>query len=596
MMRPTEGLPVIPWLGPLATPSLGDAERDRLVRVLRHGPAAREPGRGAYWSAILGLAALSISLLSFHAFFGGGFLSDPARPAGVGPESSFQAGVSEMNRMAAVGVGALALGAITTGAAGQSAAPLLHWYEFDTSVRDGIGGVDGELMNTASIADGALWTDGATGFVQFPQKIIPTTGSFTVAMWFKTASIAAPNAVVELISQGCSACPGFYIGREHTGGVWRNFHDYHTPTGLSALYPEPGGWHHVAVTVDRASGISTLWVDGLNIATLPAAPMTEGGSATRLARQFDGYGEYHHGMIDDLRIYGGALPEQRIAALAANYPPIPGDCDANGMQDSLEIATTRAADSDGDGILDSCESGVAMPVLSDIVITQGTGSPVLPWPVCAAWDTRTQPVAHLWDLWVSRSGPKGPWMNRAGVPDGNSFKLEATLVEGLNTLHCRMNQNGCVDSFYSANLWLAPGLRPTVSGGAGIPATSFSGVIPGLSPGAGVAAAGVVKSRVGEWDVRIASFEVSQSGDLVGPVEFAPSGSADLLATIVVDVSPACRGDVSLNGFVDGVDLAAVLGAWGTNGHGQFECDIDHDGIVGGSDLAQVLGSWGPCP
>ena len=66
MMRPTEGLPVIPWLGPLATPSLGDAERDRLVRVLRHRPAAREPGRGAYWSAILGLAATLIWPLALH--------------------------------------------------------------------------------------------------------------------------------------------------------------------------------------------------------------------------------------------------------------------------------------------------------------------------------------------------------------------------------------------------------------------------------------------------------------------------------------------------------------------------------------------------
>jgi len=57
-----------------------------------------------------------------------------------------------------------------------------------------------------------------------------------------------------------------------------------------------------------------------------------------------------------------------------------------------------------------------------------------------------------------------------------------------------------------------------------------------------------------------------------------------------------CLGDVTANGNVDGVDLAALLSAWGTNGQGQFMTDIDGDGIVGGTDLAYVLSGWGPCP
>jgi hypothetical protein len=57
-----------------------------------------------------------------------------------------------------------------------------------------------------------------------------------------------------------------------------------------------------------------------------------------------------------------------------------------------------------------------------------------------------------------------------------------------------------------------------------------------------------------------------------------------------------CPADVSGNGQVNGVDLAAILGAWGTNGQNQFACDINRDGIVNGQDLAFVLGGWGPCP
>jgi hypothetical protein len=57
-----------------------------------------------------------------------------------------------------------------------------------------------------------------------------------------------------------------------------------------------------------------------------------------------------------------------------------------------------------------------------------------------------------------------------------------------------------------------------------------------------------------------------------------------------------CEGDVSGNGVVDGVDLAAVLGAWGSSGKGEFSTDTNGDGVVDGTDLATVLSGWGPCP
>jgi len=59
--------------------------------------------------------------------------------------------------------------------------------------------------------------------------------------------------------------------------------------------------------------------------------------------------------------------------------------------------------------------------------------------------------------------------------------------------------------------------------------------------------------------------------------------------------APPCPGDVTGNNAIDGIDLAAVLAAWG-GGKSQFDCDIDDDGTVGGSDLAIVLAGWGACP
>ena len=58
---------------------------------------------------------------------------------------------------------------------------------------------------------------------------------------------------------------------------------------------------------------------------------------------------------------------------------------------------------------------------------------------------------------------------------------------------------------------------------------------------------------------------------------------------------PVCPGDVTGNGVVDGVDLAAILGSWGSSG-GKFPTDINLDGVVNGADLSYVLSSWGACP
>jgi hypothetical protein len=57
-----------------------------------------------------------------------------------------------------------------------------------------------------------------------------------------------------------------------------------------------------------------------------------------------------------------------------------------------------------------------------------------------------------------------------------------------------------------------------------------------------------------------------------------------------------CRGDIDESGAVNGVDLAAVLNNWGTNGGKYPRADINGDGTVDASDLAFVLSTWGACP
>jgi hypothetical protein len=53
-----------------------------------------------------------------------------------------------------------------------------------------------------------------------------------------------------------------------------------------------------------------------------------------------------------------------------------------------------------------------------------------------------------------------------------------------------------------------------------------------------------------------------------------------------------CFGDLNADGNVDGADLGALLGAWGTPG----PADLNDDGTVDGADLGALLGAWGDCP
>jgi hypothetical protein len=74
-----------------------------------------------------------------------------------------------------------------------------------------------------------------------------------------------------------------------------------------------------------------------------------------------------------------------------------------------------------------------------------------------------------------------------------------------------------------------------------------------------------------------------------------PNASNDSAAAFecVRPCGTACQGDVNGDGQVDGGDLGAVLGSWGSS---WAAADFDGDGVIGGADLGAVLGAWGPCP
>ena len=64
----------------------------------------------------------------------------------------------------------------------------------------------------------------------------------------------------------------------------------------------------------------------------------------------------------------------------------------------------------------------------------------------------------------------------------------------------------------------------------------------------------------------------------------------DLDGDSKADRCERAHGDLNLDGTVDGLDLAVLLAAWGTQ---NSIADIDSSGTVDGSDLTSLLASWG---
>ena len=73
-----------------------------------------------------------------------------------------------------------------------------------------VGTANGRLFNGASVSAGQLHLDGVDDYVQFQEGIVPTVGDFSVAFFALEVSPQATYA--EIISQGFSGGPGFYVG------------------------------------------------------------------------------------------------------------------------------------------------------------------------------------------------------------------------------------------------------------------------------------------------------------------------------------------------------------------------------------------------
>ncbi|MED5507892.1 MAG: PQQ-dependent sugar dehydrogenase [Planctomycetota bacterium] len=243
---------------------------------------------------------------------------------------------------------------------------------------------------------------------------------------------------------------------------------------------------------------------------------------------------------------GGYYGETGQGTLDVTFAPSGIDCDGNGLKDSLEIAEGLAPDCNGNQVPDSCD------------LTSGVS------------------------------------FDCAGGPVG-----EAALGEALFANNCA----GCHNADGSGGaVWPGPNIRNTTRtvitemlfAPTNHPGGTFEqfGLADIANLEAFLADGGSGGRPDGVPDGCQSAPDCDQDG-VSDACELAAGTAVDLDWNGVPDACdpPACPADLNADGLVDGIDLALVLGYWGTDGVG----DVNQDGVTNGADLAVLLGSWGDC-
>ena len=214
----------------------------------------------------------------------------------------------------------LALTFLTVCGANTVDAQVIHHFTFDAqTVADSVGTATGTLFNGASLLGGNLSLDGIDDYVQLNQKIVPTgPAALSVTIHAQQASVQS-GTFVELISQGFSTGPGFYIGHDPRRII--RLGDQFQFTGVP--FPSDGDFHFYALTSDTATG-TRFYIDSSLVFSSPTQlNTTPMGTDTRFGRQLAPANEFFQGLINDVRVYDVVLTATEVAAVHADVAGVP---------------------------------------------------------------------------------------------------------------------------------------------------------------------------------------------------------------------------------------------------------------------------------
>ena len=266
--------------------------------------------------------------------------------------------------------------------ASASAAGLIAGYSFEGDAADASGnGLDGVIMGDPVFVEGAVGQaldfDGDGDYVDLgASPLFDVTDALTVAAWVNIRSL--PQAWTAVVTKGDGAwristngsTNGLHFGFENGTRGWQ--------AANSATVLNVGEWYHVAGVYDINVG-AKIYING---AEDGSNPDTDGITIDTYSvlvganqqTMESGDPRYWDGQIDEVMIYGRALSDNEVAALAGqdSAGPQPVDPGTEGLVAYYPLETSSRG-----SIKDSSDNGLDGTIVGDPVFVKGVAGNAL---------------------------------------------------------------------------------------------------------------------------------------------------------------------------------------------------------------------------
>ena len=203
---------------------------------------------------------------------------------------------------------------------------LKAWYQFDetsgTTAADSSG-----YGNNGTVINGATWTagnngnavnlDGTDDYIALPAGVVSNANTATVATWVNLDTLSNWTRIFDFgsgTSTYMNLIPKNGANSKIRFTIQNNGSSQQIIDGTSAL--ATGGWHHVAVTLNGATGI--LYVDGVEVgrnSAMTIKPSDMGATTQNYIGRSQFVDPYLDGRVDDFRVYNRALSSTEITSL-----------------------------------------------------------------------------------------------------------------------------------------------------------------------------------------------------------------------------------------------------------------------------------------
>ena len=214
-------------------------------------------------------------------------------------------------------------------------AGLINHWKFDGTGDDtGSSDMDVTLLNGATYAAGqfgqALSLDGVNDYANRAASApLTSDGNFTISLWAN--QLDASPVQQRYLGWGASGARAF-MGpySAGTGAITMGIGSTTITFSNASSIPQQNTWQNW--TFVRSGTSASLYLDGTLIQTLTSgiSGSVNATAELHIGRQYGSFGEYFHGLLDDVAIWDEALELeqiQNIANFGAQYfdgaPPVP---------------------------------------------------------------------------------------------------------------------------------------------------------------------------------------------------------------------------------------------------------------------------------